>query len=227
MLTLLNPNLTLKKSSGNDNVSGNKGRGVTGRGRTTAIISDQDRWDNRFRGREFALGKKANPFLRRHIGRLPKGKALDIATGEGRNAVFLAQHGFDVDAVDISEMGLGKARRLAKGMNVKINTILADLDSYQIEEEHYDLIANFYFLKRRLIPKIRRGLKKGARVIFESYVLEHRNLKTTGPKDPKYFLKPNELLKLFKGFRILFYREGIFKEGGKRKAIASLIAEKI
>ena len=161
------------------------------------------------------------------MGRLPKGKALDIATGEGKNAVFLAQHGFDVDAVDISEMGLEKARRLAKGMNVKINTILADLDSYQIEEEHYDLISNFYFLKRRLIPKIRRGLKKGARVIFETYILEHRNLKTTGPKDPKYFLKPNELLKLFKGFRILFYREGIFKEGGKRKAIASLIAEKV
>jgi SAM-dependent methyltransferase len=191
------------------------------------MISDQDRWDNRFRGREFALGKKANPFLRRHIHLLPKGKALDIATGEGRNAVFLAQQGFDVDAADISERGLRKARRLARGMNVKINTILADLDSYQIEEEHYDLIANFYFLKRRLIPKIKRGLKKGARVIFESYVLEHRGLGTGGPKQSKYFLKPNELISLFKGFRILFYREGIFKEGGKRKAIASLIAEKI
>jgi len=191
------------------------------------MISDQDRWDNRFRGRKFALGKKANSFLRRHIGRLPGGKALDIATGEGRNAIFLAQQGFDVDAVDISAVGLRKARRLAKEMNVKINTILADLDSSKIEEEHYDLIANFYFLKRRLIPKIKKGLKRGGRVIFETYVLEHRNLKTTGPKDPKYFLKPNELLRLFKKFRILLYREGIFKEGGKRKAIASLIAEKI
>ncbi len=223
----MNQNLTLKKSSGNDNISGDKGRGVTGRGRTTAMISDQDRWDNRFRGRKFALGKKANPFLRRHIHLLPKGKALDIATGEGRNAVLLAQQGFDVDAVDISERGLRKARGLAKEMNVRINTILADLDFHQIGKERYDLIADFYFLKRRLIPKIKKGLKRGGRVIFETYILEHRNLKTTGPKDPKYFLKPNELLKLFKGFRILLYREGIFREGGRKKAIASLIAEKI
>ena len=223
----MNRNLTPKKSSGNDNTSGDKGRGVTGRGSAMAMISDQDRWDNRFRGRKFALGKKANPFLRRHIGRLPKGKALDIATGEGRNAVFLAQHGFDVDAVDISEMGLRKARRLAKRMNVKINLILADLDSHQIGKERYDLIADFYFLKRRLIPKIKKGLKRGGKVIFETYILEHRNLKTKGPKDPKYFLKPNELLTFFKGFRILFYREGIFREGGRKKAIASVIAEKI
>lgn len=223
----MNRNLTLKKSSGNDNVSGDKGRGVTGRGRTMAMISDQDRWDNRFRGKTFALGKKANPFLRRHIGRLPKGKAFDIATGEGRNAIFLAQKGFDVDAVDISAVGLRKAQRLAKRMNVKINVILADLDSHQIGKERYDLIADFYFLKRRLIPKIKKGLKKGGRVIFETYILEHRNLKTTGPKDPKYFLKPNELLTFFKGFRILVYREGIFREGGRKKAIASVIAEKI
>lgn len=187
---------------------------------------DQKRWDERFKGKEFAFGIEANPFLKRQIALLPKGKALDIATGEGRNAVFLAQHGFDVDAIDISEMGLKKARRLARVKGVRIRTFLADLDNFQIGKERYDLIANFYFLKRNLIPKVKRGLKKGGRVIFETYTIEHRALGAEGPKDPKYFLKPNELLKLFKGFLILFYREGIFKEGGKRKAIASLIAEK-
>jgi len=191
------------------------------------LKSDQKRWDKRFRGKEFALGKKANPFLRRHIRLLPKGKALDIAAGEGRNAVFLAQHGFDVDAVDISEMGLKKARKLAQEMGVKIHTVLSDLDTYQIKKERYDLIANFYFLRRSFIPKIKKGLKKGGRVIFETYLLEQRTLGTGGPKYAKYFLKPNELLRLFQDFRILFYREGIFKEGGRRKAIASLIAEKI
>ena len=59
-----------------------------------------------------------------------------------------------------------------------------------------------------------------------SYLLEHRTLGKGGPKQAKYFLKPNELLRLFEDFRILFYREGIFREGGKRKAVASLIAEK-
>lgn len=189
--------------------------------------TDQKRWDIRFGKTGFALGKDPNPFLKKHIRLLPKGKALDIAAGEGRNAVFLAQQGFDVDAVDISEEGLKKAQKLAREKGVKINTSLIDLDQYPIGKEQYDLIANFYYLKRPLIPRIKKGLKKGGKVIFETYLLEHRTLGTGGPKQAKYFLKPNELLRLFKDFRILFYREGIFKEGGKKKAVASIIAEKI
>jgi SAM-dependent methyltransferase len=188
--------------------------------------ADQKRWDERFGKKEFALGKEPNPFLKRYIRLLPRGKALDIASGEGRNPVFLAQHGFEVDAVDISDRGLKKAQKLARDKGVKINTLLVDLDQYQIEKEQYDLIANFYFLRRRLIPRIKKGLKNGGRVISETYLLEHRTLGTGGPKQAKYFLKPNELLRLFKNFRILFYREGIFKEGGRKKAVASLIAEK-
>lgn len=189
--------------------------------------ADQKRWDKRFGRKEFALGKEPNPFLKKHIRLLPKGKALDMATGEGRNAVFLAQNGFEVDAVDISERGLKKTQKLAREKGVHINTFLVDLDQYPIEKERYDLIANFYFLRRRLIPRIKKGLKKGGKVIFETYLLEHRTLGTGGPKQAKYFLKPNELLRLFKEFRILFYREGIFWEGGRKKAVASLIAQKI
>ncbi len=173
--------------------------------------TDQKRWDKRFGQKEFALGKEPNTFLRKHIRLLPKGKALDIAAGEGRNAVFLAQQGFEVDAVDISEKGLKKAQKLARKKGVKINTSLIDLDQYPIEKEQYDLIADFYFLKRRLIPRIKKGLKKGGKVIFETYLLEHRALGTGGPKQAKYFLEPNELIKLFRDFRILFYREGIFR----------------
>jgi len=188
--------------------------------------SDQRRWDQRFRGKKFAFGKKANSFLRKYIALLPKGKVLDLAAGEGRNAVFLAQHGFKVDAVDISEIGLNKTQKLAQKRMVRVHTILADLDAYQIKRGDYALITNFYFLNRNIVPKMKRGLKKGGMVIFETYLLEHRRLHTGGPKNPKYFLKPNELLHLFKGFRVLVYREGIFEEGGKRKAVASLIAQK-
>ena len=197
--------------------------------------SDQRRWDKRFGKKEFALGKNPNSFLKKHIHLLPRGTVLDIATGEGRNAVFLAQHGFEVDAVDISEKGLRKARQLAREKGVKINTFAVDLDRFQIEKERYDLVANFYFLKRRLIPRMKKGLKKKGLVIFETYILDHRELGTGGPKQRKYFLKSNELIRFFNNFRILFYREGIFREdregifreGGKRKAVASLIAEKI
>jgi tellurite methyltransferase len=206
--------LTLKRSNGNVEMEAN-------------MKSDQKRWDERFKGKEFTFGKDPNPFLKKHIRLLPKGKALDIATGEGRNAVFLAQQGFDVDAVDISGIGLKKARKLSGEIGVKINTIYADLNTYQIQKEKYDLIANFYFLSRTLIPKIKRGLKKGGRIIFETYILGHRTISTEGPKDQKYYLKPNELLRLFKDFRILFYREGVFKEGGRKKAVASLIGEKL
>jgi SAM-dependent methyltransferase len=115
---------------------------------------------------------------------------------------------------------------LAKESGVRIRTLQADLDHYPLEEGRYDLITDFYFLDRRLIPRIKRGLKKGGRVVFETYLREHSALGLEGPRNPKYLLKPNELLKLFKGFRILFYREGIFREGGTRKAVASLIAEK-
>ena len=189
--------------------------------------SDQRRWDKRFGKKGFALGKEPNSFLKKHIQFLARGTALDIATGEGRNAIFLAQHGFEVDAVDISEKGLRKARQLAREKGVKINTFAVDLDRFQIEKERYDLIANFYFLKRRLIPRMKKGLKKKGRVIFETYILGHRKLGTGGPKQARYFLKSNELIRFFYDFRILFYREGIFREGGKRKAVASLIAEKI
>jgi 2-polyprenyl-3-methyl-5-hydroxy-6-metoxy-1,4-benzoquinol methylase len=187
---------------------------------------DRKRWDERFKGKEFAFGREPNPFLKKQVRLLPKGKALDIAAGEGRNSVFLAGQGFDVDAVDISEEGLKKAQKFAAETGVKIHTMTVDLDSCRIEREKYDLIANFYFLKRSLTPHIKKGLKKGGRVIFETYILEHRNLGVGGPKQVRYFLRPNELLRMFKNFHILYYREGIFKEGGRRKAVASLIAEK-
>ena len=188
--------------------------------------SDKNRWDTRFKGKVFALGKEPNPFLKKVLRFLPKGRALDIASGEGRNAVFLARNGFHVDAIDISERGLKKTRRLAREVRVKVHTIQADLDRHPIEEGRYDLIANFYFLRRSLIPGLKRGLRKGGKIIFETYTLEHRTLGSEGPKQARYYLKPNELLRLFKNFNILFYREGIFREGGRKKAVASLIAEK-
>jgi tellurite methyltransferase len=189
--------------------------------------ADQTRWNKKYEGKEFALGKEPNPFLKKYLPLLLRGKALDIAAGEGKNAVFLATHGFEVDAVDISEKGLRKVRKLAKEAGVRVHTILSDLDVYPIEENKYDLIVNFYFLGRSLVPRIKKGLKKGGKVIFETYTLEHRKLGVQGPKQANYFLKPNELIRLFKDFRILFYREGIFREGGGKKAVASLIAEKI
>ena len=121
---------------------------------------DQKKWDEKYRSRAYTHGNDPNPFLKKHIGLLHRGKALDIAAGEGQNAVFLAQQGFRVEAVDISPIGLAKARKLASAWGVKIKTVQADLDDYEIETGRYDLITNFYFLDRRLFPKIRKGLNQ-------------------------------------------------------------------
>ena len=189
--------------------------------------ADRKRWEARYRKRDSNDGNQADFFLKKHIHFLPRGKALDLAAGEGRNAVFLSAQGFDVEAVDISKVALAKARKLAREKGVKIKTVVADLDSHSLGKEQYDLILDFYFLDRRLIPGMKRALKTGGRIVFSTYLAEHPALGVEGPTNPKYLLKPNELLKLFKDFRVLFYREGIFKEEGKKRAIASLIAEKI
>jgi SAM-dependent methyltransferase len=188
--------------------------------------SDQERWDKKYGKDKFLLNRSPSPFLKKQVGTLEKGVALDLASGEGRNAVFLAEKGWKADAVDISPVGLRKARKLAKEAGVKINFLQADLGFYPIPKEKYDLITVLYFWDRRLVPRIKRGLKKGGRVLIETYTLETLFLSLEGPREAKYLLKSNELLNLFRDFRIHFYREGVFREEGKRKAIASLVAEK-
>ena len=187
---------------------------------------DQKRWDKRYRERKPDLNRDANTLLGKNLRFLPKGKALDLAAGEGRNAVFLAEHGFEAEAVDISPVAISRARKLARARGVRIKATAADLDTYPIPPGQYDLILNFYFLDRRLIPRIKKGLKKGGMVVFETYTTEQKKLGTGGPGQTQYVLKPNELLRLFRGFHVLFYREGVFREGSKQRAIASLIAQK-
>jgi len=188
--------------------------------------ADQKRWDERYKGSGARASRSPNAFLKKYIRLLPQGTALDVACGEGANAVFLARKRFKVEALDISGEALRKARKLAGESKVKIRTLRADLDFYPLAKGKYDLIANFYFLDRRLIPKLKRALKKEGRIIFETYLADPEGANLDTPQNPRYLLKPNELLRRFRDFRILIYREGIFREGGRKKAIASLIAEK-
>ena len=120
---------------------------------------DQKRWDKRYRERKPDLIQGANTILKKYLRFLPKGKAFDLASGEGRNAVFLAEHGFQAEAVDISPTAINRVRKSARARGLTIKAVAADLDTYPILPGHYDLILNFYFLDRRLIPRIRKGLK--------------------------------------------------------------------
>lgn len=190
----------------------------------TGEDSEEDRshWDKLYNKPAYIFGKEPASFLRDHMHLLPIGRALDIAMGEGRNAVFLAKKGFQVDGVDISEVALKKARRLAKEHHVSINTISADLNHYSIKPDYYELILNINYLQRSLIPQIKKGLKRGGAVVFETFTMDQLK-NTNGPRLPKdYLLNKGELLEYFKDFKILVFRE----TNNGTEALASLIAKK-
>ena len=174
---------------------------------------------------DHSSSKEPSRLLRQLIPLLPKGRALDIACGEGRNAIFLAKNGYHVNAIDISSVALEKGAEAARREGLEINFIHVDLEVYQIPADTYDLIINFNYLQRSLVPSIKRGLKKGGVIIFETYTIEQKDF--GHPKNPDFLLKPNELIKLFSDLHIFFYREGVFEEKGYRKAIASLAGRKV
>ena len=168
---------------------------------------DRKRWDTLYNTRAYVFGKEPAGFLYEHIELLPVGRSLDIASGEGRNAVYLAKKGFIVDAVDISEVGLRKAKRLAHENHVSINTINADLTTYAIKPDTYDVIVNIDYLQRSLIPQIKRGLKHKGVVVFEDHTVDQLNNAQGKHLRRDELLGKGELKELFKDFQILLYRE--------------------
>jgi SAM-dependent methyltransferase len=192
-----------------------------------AYPSEEDReiWDKRYDTEEYLFGREPNTFLKEHINLLPKGKALELAMGEGKDAVFLAKNGYEVDGCDISEVAIKKADKLAEENSVKINALVVDLEKYEIPEGKYDLITCFYYLQGSLIPQMKKGLRVGGMIVYETYTIDNLKLGFPyGPKNEAFLLKHNELLDFFRDFRVLYYREGVIDN---QKAIASLIAQKI
>ncbi len=190
-----------------------------------ASEDDRNKWNMRYNTGEYIYGKEPLKFLKEKIDILIRGKALVLAMGEGRNAVFLAGNGFDVDGCDISEKAIEKTRLFARESGVTLNAFAADLEEYKIPVGKYDLITCFYYTQRDLIPQIKEGLRNGGMVMFETYSIDQLNYgkDAPGPKNPEYLLKHNELLDSFRDFRILYYREG---EIAENKSVVSLIAQK-
>jgi 2-polyprenyl-3-methyl-5-hydroxy-6-metoxy-1,4-benzoquinol methylase len=159
------------------------------------------------------------------IWSLPPGTALDIACGKGRNALFLAARGFDVTGLDISVVALEEARRRALARSLSITWQQADLEQIQLPQGRYDLIINFNYLQRSLIPQIHSALKTGGHAIFETYLIDQRE--AGHPKNPQYLLAHNELLNFFRGYRVLYYREGRFFEQEESSFRAGILARKV
>ena len=139
----------------------------------TGDDSEDDRvhWDKLYNTRTYVYGKDPAPFLKQYVQLLHGNRALDIAMGEGRNAVFLAKKGFNVEGVDFSEVAIRKAKRLARENLVSITPVIADLTNYRIKPDYYNVILNFDFLRRDLVTQIKKGLKKRGIIVYENYTL--------------------------------------------------------
>ena len=181
--------------------------------------NDKTRWDSKYDTDKFIFGKRPIRFLVNNFHLLPKGRTLDIAMGEGRNGVYLATKGFDVVGVDISEKGLQKAHQLANELNTKIETRVVDLENYQLEKNAYDLVICTYYLQRDLFPQMMDAVKPGGMVLVETYNMDYLNYSQF---NKNYLLKTNELLEVFKDFKIIRYQS--FDNG--KEAYSSIIAQR-
>jgi tellurite methyltransferase len=189
--------------------------------------SEREKWDRQHSER--AAREEPSSFLKEILEsdawQIPRGRALDIATGKGRNALYLAQRGFDVVGIDISPVALTEARARAVARLLRIRWQEADLDLVQLPASCYQLIINFNYLQRSLVPQIRQALDVGGFIIFETYLVDQQTI--GHPKNPAYLLDHNELLELFHDFRVLYYREGKFLEGQEIAFRAGILAQKV
>ena len=169
-------------------------------------------WNERYAIEDYAYGKEPNDFLRRTADDILPGEVLCLGEGEGRNAVFLAQLGFSVTAVDLSEVGLTKAQRLARDRGVSIKTIQADLADFDIAPESWGAIVSIFC---HLPPEIRvpvhrrvvAGLRPGGTLVYEGYHPDQLQFGTGGPQDPALLPDLNQLRDDFSGLNLQCMQE--------------------
>jgi SAM-dependent methyltransferase len=183
-------------------------------------------WDERFRTGAYPTDPEPSRFLRTRLDACPDGRALDVATGTGRNAVALAEHGYAVDALDQSREGLRIARERARerGVDDRIEWIQTDVPSHEFPAATYDLVTVSYYRVVDRLPDLRDALREGGALFVEHH------LRTTddvagGPSGDRYRFAANELLHAGLGLTVLAYAEGLEeRDDGRQSAVARLLA---
>jgi SAM-dependent methyltransferase len=165
-------------------------------------------WNERFAEPEHAYGTEPNDFLREWAGRVPMGKVLCLAEGQGRNAVYMAEQGYEVTAVDASDVGLARARELAAERGVHIETCHADLNDFVIEPRQWQGVVSVFChlpdaLRRRVHTNVVKGLAPGGVLILEAYTPAQIALNTGGPRDASLCMQLDELREELQGLRIV------------------------
>ena len=172
-------------------------------------IADKEKWDQKYIDKPRLLNPRAASVVVTEYAFKGEGlAALDLACGAGRNALYLAEVHYQVDAVDVAEIALDALREdaLQRGVAEYVSPVLQDLDSFTPKSDFYDVIVMNNFLDRELIKRTKVGLKIGGRYIVETYMVDDSNEK----KDSKVsnLLNVGELKEIFRdGFKVLHYDE--------------------
>jgi cyclopropane fatty-acyl-phospholipid synthase-like methyltransferase len=188
-------------------------------------------WNTRYKEAEFAYGTEPNDFLKSKIEVLkPNSKILCLAEGEGRNAVFLAEHNHHVTAVDYSQEGLNKLQKLASDKNLSIETVCIDLNHYKIEQNKWDAIICIFGhfpepLRQSVFKQVYKGLNKGGVFIMEAYHKDQLNYKTGGPQVSELLYSTEELQHDFSEFETISIETSIkeIEEGKYHKGTSAVI----
>jgi SAM-dependent methyltransferase len=188
-------------------------------------MNDREKWDARYSKHDLGLSAEPSEFLQSNRNLLPPGGlALDLASGEGRNSIFLAARGFQVIALDMSIRALQTCRGIALERNLQVGAAAVDLTEFSIPQKMFDVVIVFNYLQRGLAPAIIEGLKPGGVLVYETLTIDH--LKWRADFNPEFLLNRGELARLFRGLRLLKYRETVLAGKEHKRAVASLIAKK-
>lgn len=182
-----------------------------------------EEWNERYRSRQQLaadLHAGPTPLLKHWADQLPSGRALDLACGTGRNALYLAEKGWSVRAVDGAAAAIDELRQRAAARNLVIQADVADLPApeFSIEPGAWDLIAVCYYLQRDLFPSIRAGVRPGGCVIAIVHISE-------AGEPPSYKrAERGELRKFFEGWKILHDYEGKPGDPEHQRSVAEIVA---
>lgn len=183
-------------------------------------------WDERFRKGSYPDDPDPSRILSGYIHEIPTGRALDVATGTGRNAVFLASEGYTVDAIDSSRVGLEIVSENAaeRGVKHRVNCIQGDVDTYGFPSNLYDLVTISFFRTIHRLTDVVEALAPGG-YLFVQHHLRSTDPTPSGPSDDRFRYGANELLRASLGLTVLYYDESTWERpGDKRRANVTMLA---
>lgn len=198
--------------------------------KTKTRSDSADFWDERYSSYVTVYGDGPNAFFKESLQNIPAGKLLFPAEGEGRNAVYAAKLGWQVDATDYSRAARSKALARAEEAHVSINYSIADLNDVTLPSQEYDAIALIYLhlepeQRKSFHGQVVNALKRGGHVIFEAFSKEQIRNISGGPRNEKLLYSLSELEDDFKGlvFSVSHQEEVQLNEGPFHQGKAHVI----